>query len=223
MALTAITVAALALAGGMPAGVVALGLVAVVQPMLAGIGIAAWAVRRRTSRSPAQSPDDEAAFLGGLASELAAGAPPRSALVAAASRAPRLELRPAARLAAAGMPADRVAPELAEALPTFGRLAAAAWHLAATVGGPTAAMFDILAVRAADDAALRRERRALAAQARASAAVVAGLPILVLVGMAATGRLSPASDPALGFIIALGIGLQFAGVAVVWTMLRRAS
>lgn len=216
-------VAAIALLGGVPFAAVALGVAAVTHPALAGVAMAVWALRRRRERHPVRTPDDEAAFLGGLASELAAGAPPRFALVAAASRAPRLDLRPAARLAAAGMSADRVAPRLAEALPTFGRLSAAAWHMAATVGGPTATMFDILAVRASDEAALRRERRALTAQARASAAVVAGLPVLVLVGMAATGRLSPASDPALGLIVALGVGFQLVGVGVVWAMLQRAS
>ena len=221
MALTAIVAAALALGAGAPAGLAALGVVVVLHPLLAGVGIAVWAAWRRRKQSRRQSLDDEAAFLAGMAAELAAGAPPRAALVAAASRAPRLDLRPVARLAAAGMPADRVAPSLGHALPRNGRLAAAAWHLAATAGGPAAAMFDILAVRAADESAMRRERRALTVQARASAAVVAGLPILLLVGMAATGRLTPASDPALGFVVALGVGLQAAGVAVVWTMLRR--
>jgi hypothetical protein len=39
--------------------------------------------------------------------------------------------------------------------------------------------------------------------------------------MAATGRLHPGSDPALGLLLAVGLGMQAAGLAVVWTMLRR--
>jgi Flp pilus assembly protein TadB len=84
-------------------------------------------------------------------------------------------------------------------------------------------MFEILAVGAAEEGSLRRERRALTVQARASAAVVAGLPFLVLVGMAVTGRLGSSGDPALGLVLAVGIGLQAAGLAVVWGMLRRAA
>ena len=221
MAVTAVTLAALAFGAGAPAVVAIVGIAAVTHPALAGLGIGAWAVVRRRGRTGGESPDDEAAFLGGMAAELAAGAPPRSALVAAASRAPRLDVRRAVRLAAAGMGADRVAAELGAALPTHGRLTAAAWSLAASAGGPAAAMFEMLAVRAADEASLRRERRALTAQARASAAVVAGLPLLLLAGMAATGRLHPGSDPALGLLLAVGLGMQAAGLAVVWTMLRR--
>jgi Flp pilus assembly protein TadB len=68
-----------------------------------------------------------------------------------------------------------------------------------------------------------RERRALTAQARASAWVVAGLPVLLLAGMLVTGRLRPASDPALGLVIGVGVVLQALGVIVVWSMLRRAT
>ncbi|MDX1384833.1 MAG: type II secretion system F family protein, partial [Thermoanaerobaculia bacterium] len=158
-----------------------------------------------------------------MAAELAAGAPPRTALAAAASRDGDPALGRAARLAEAGMAVDLVSEELVVALPVNGRLAAAAWHLVATAGGPASAMFELLAVRAADEGSLRRERRALTAQARASAAVVAGLPIVLLLGMAATGRLRAGTDPALGLVVAVGLGLQAAGLAVVWTMLRRSS
>ena len=223
MAVTAVTLAALAFGAGAPAIVAVVGVAAVTHPMLAGIGIGVWALMLSRGRIGNESPDDEAAFLGGIAAELAAGAPPRSALVAAASRAPRLDVRRAVRLAGAGMDADRVAAELGAALPTHGRLTAAAWSLTASAGGPAAAMFEMLAVRAADEAALRRERRALTAQARASAAVVAGLPLLLLVGMALTGRFRPGSDPALGLVLAVGVGMQAAGLAVVWSMLRRVS
>ena len=220
--MTAVTLAALAVVFGVPWLVIVLGVAAAVQPLIAGIGLAVWALAKRRHR-PTEPADAEAAFLGARAAELAAGAPPRAALVAAASRDRELTLGRAARHAGAGVSGDRVSEELDAALPTHGRLAAAAWHLVATAGGPAASMFEMLAVRAADEAVLRRERRALTAQARASAAVVAGLPVILLVGMVATGRVRPATDPVLGVVVALGGGLQAAGLAVVWGMLRRSS
>lgn len=224
MVLTLAVLGAIGLAGGVPIVAVGAGVVMAWQPVL-GIGaLSVWAMRERQRRNR-KSPglDDEAAFLQGLAAELAAGSPPRAALVSAASRAPTLDLRTAVRFAAAGLDSERVAVALRRALPAHGRLAAAAWTLNATAGGPAAALFEVLAVRAADDGALIRERRALTAQARASAWVVAGLPMALLAGMFATGRLSPGSDPAMGMILAVGIGLQVAGVALVWSMLQRAT
>jgi hypothetical protein len=41
--------------------------------------------------------------------------------------------------------------------------------------------------------------------------------------MLVTGRLRPASDPALGLVIGVGVVLQALGVIVVWSMLRRAT
>jgi len=223
MAVTTATVAAFALVLGVPLLAVLLGLAVAAQPVVAGAGITVWALDRRRRSRTSEVADAEAAFLAAMASELAAGAPPRAALVAAASPDGPLTLGRASRLAGAGLSGDRVSAELAVALPTHGRLVAAAWHLIATAGGPAARMFEMLAVRAADEGALQRERRALTAQARASAAVVGGLPLLLLIGMAATGRLTPAADPALGVIVALGLGLQAAGLAVVWGMLRRSA
>lgn len=221
MAVTLAVLGALGLAGGLPLAAVGAGMIMAWQPLLGILGLGVWAARNRME--PSSSPDDEAAFLRGVAAELAAGSPPRAALVSAASRAPMLELRHAVRFAAAGLDAERVAGALGEALPIHGRLAAAAWTLTATAGGPAAALFEMLAVRAADDGALIREGRALTAQARASAWVVAGLPIVLLAGMFGTGRLDVTSDPALGFVVGAGIALQAAGVAVVWAMLRRAT
>jgi len=62
-----------------------------------------------------------------------------------------------------------------------GRLAAAAFRLASSTGGKVAGLFHSLAARAADVGRLERERRALTAQARASAWVVGSLPVAVLV------------------------------------------
>lgn len=223
MGMLTATAAALALASGAPPWAVLAFLVVAWKPWLPLVAVPGWlAVEEVRRRRRAPGADDEAAFLRALAAELSAGASLRSALVAAAPRAPRLDLVAASRLAAAGMPAQRVAAAVRAALPVNGRLAAAAWLLAARSGGPAAGIAQALAARAAEEGVLRRERRALTAQARASAWVVAGLPAALLLAMAVTGRLAPASDPALAAVLMVGLGLQASGAGLVWWMMRRA-
>jgi len=211
----------LSIAAGAPLLVVAVAALAFWRPLwlLAAAGLWALLARRRRRRV---GPGDEADFLQGLAAELGAGAALRSAVVAAAARAPALDLGRACRLAGAGLPAEQVGAALQAALPVNGRLAAAAFRLASSTGGRVAGLFHSLAARAADVGRLERERRALTAQARASAWVVGSLPVAVLVMLAATGRagtlLGDAAGPA---VLALGLGLEAAGVAVVWLMVRR--
>ncbi|MEK7253093.1 MAG: type II secretion system F family protein [Actinomycetota bacterium] len=215
--------AALGIVAGVPIPLVAAGWAAAAHPTmaLAGIvGYCGWLVwRKRRSRS---GPDDEAGFLQSLSAELTGGASLRSALVAAADRTDRLPLHDAARAAAVGMPTSRVAVLLGSALPVNGRMTAAAWLLAAESGGPAASVIQSLAVRAARQGELIRERRSLTAQARASAWVVAGLPAILLLGTVVSGRLDADGDPALGFIVFVGVTLQAMGVAVVVAMVRRA-
>lgn len=217
-----VVLVALGLIAGVPTILVTIGWLVAIEPAvaLAGIaGYAAWAGWSRRGRRA--GPDEEAAFLLALSAELSAGASLRSSLVSAGERSDRLPLRAATRAAAAGLPAPLVAGMLGDALAVNGRIAAAAWLLAAESGGPAAAVMQSLAVSAAREGELIRERRALTAQARASAWVVAGLPILVLAGSFASGRLDIAGDPALGVVVAVGLALQVAGVAVVATMVRR--
>jgi len=212
----------LSIAAGAPLVVVAVTALAFWRPLwlLAAAGLWALLARRRRRRV---GPGDEAAFLQGLAAELGAGAALRSAVVAAAARAPALDLGRACRLAGAGLPAEQVGAALQAALPVNGRLASAAFRLAAATGGKVAGLFHSLAARAADVGRLERERRALTAQARASAWVVGSLPVAVLVMLAATGRAGTLLGDAAGpFVLALGLGLEAAGVAVVWLMVRRA-
>lgn len=217
-----VALAAVAVWAGMPPVVVG-GLWLVSLFPLAGVGVVvAWGLVARRSRGrEAPGPDDEAAFLHGMASEMAAGSSPRMALAVSARRAPRLVLGRAARLAEAGMAAERIAPALAMGLPVNGRLVAGAWLLAARSGGPSVGLFQGLALRSAEEGVLRRERQALTAQARASAWVVGGLPPALLVGLAATGHLD-VGDPALAGVLTIGLALQAVGVAVVISMVRRA-
>lgn len=213
---------AIAMLSGVPLPVLGAVWLATSLPIPGVAVIAAWAwVARRRAGATRPGPDDEAAMLHGLAAEMAGGAAPRAALAAAAGRAPRLDLSRAVRLAEAGMPAERVAPALAAALPVNGRLVAGAWLLSARSGGPAVGVFHSLALRSAEEGALRRERRALTAQARASAWVVAGLPVVLLAVMALTGRLG-LGDPALAGVVVVGVALQAAGVGAVVLMLRGA-
>ena len=213
---------ALALAAGAPLPVLGVAALALWRPLWLLVAAALWAfVVRRRRRSGRPGPADEAGFLLGLAAELDAGASLRAAVAAASSRAPALELGRACRLAEAGLPAGDVGEALQAALPVNGRLAAAAFGLAAATGGRVASHFHTLAARAAEVGRLSRERRALTAQARASAWVVGGLPVALLSLLAATGRVGPLlSHPAGVMVLAVGLALEAAGVAAVWLMVR---
>ncbi len=169
-------------------------------------------------------PSDEVALLNGLAAELRAGASLRMALVAGAERAPDLDLGRAVRAATAGQPMSEVAAELEESLPGNGRLVAAALRLTARSGGRAAVVFEELALRAAEAGELCRERMALTAQARLSAMIVAGAPVVMLAALLITGKAQVLLDAgAVGHVIAaVGIGLVVAGLAVVAAVLRTA-
>jgi Flp pilus assembly protein TadB len=221
---------ALLLAAGLVVGVpwlvVAAGAVAVIQPVMGMVGVGAGvaiALHRRF-RDRRSRPGGETTFFNAMAAELRAGASLRVALGAAAARAPDLGLATVGRRAAAGQPAPAVAAELAHALPRNGRLAGAAFSLAAETGARAADVFETLAQRSANVDELDRERSTLTAQARMSALVVGGAPVALLVALIATGRAEALLEAGpVGWGIALvGGGLEFAGLAVVGFMLRRA-
>jgi tight adherence protein B len=195
-------------------------LAAVNHPVHALIAAVLWAVLAHGRRAGGPDPDDEAAALHRIVSELEGGASPRAALRAAARSSGPVDLRHAARLVEAGMPARRIAASVGEALPHNGRLAAAAWALAGEAGAPAGPVMAALARRASERGRLDRERRASTAQARATAWLIAGLPLAVLVVLIASGRLG--FGPALPIVLT-GVALQAAGLTVVATMLRRAS
>lgn len=212
----------MAVALGAPAPALGAAVLALWQPLWLLAGAVVWAAvawRRRRRGGP--GPSDEAGFLQGLAGELDAGASLRAAVASAATRVPSLGLARASRLAAAGAPAEQVGGALQEALQVNGRLAAAAFRLASATGGRVASLFGGLAARATEVGRLARERRALTAQARASAWVVGGAPAVLLGLLALTGRLGPLlSEPAGRVVLVVGLVLEAAGVAVVWSMVR---
>lgn len=214
--------AALGLVLGVHPGVLAIAATAFLQPWWFLVGTAVWAVVANRGR-PQAGPDEEARYLEGVAAELKAGASPRAAVSGAAGRAPSLDLGRVVRLASLGRPAPEVAGALSEALPTNGRLAGAAFRLAAETGARAAEVFADLAVRSSEAGDLVRERRVLSAQARLSAALIGGAPVVVVVLLAASGRakvlLESSSGRAIG---AIGVALLLSGGLVIWVMLRSA-
>jgi tight adherence protein B len=221
--LMAVLVAGAVLAGA-PWQVITAVVLALWNPLAFLVAVAGWAVLARRRGSLPSSADLEAAFLRGLAAELASGQSIRAAVAAAASRSPSLGLERAVRLASAGRSADEIGLAIAPALATNGVACAAAFRSAAQAGGPSGAAFESLARTAEETGRLVRERRALTAQARLSAWVVGGGPVglagLSLItdwgpGAASLGSAGPA-------VIGTGLGLIGAGAAVVWVMVRRA-
>ena len=206
------TIVSLAIWARAPIVLVALGVLAVWNPVLILVMAAAWAVWSHRRRRGGVDPDAESDFLRAIASEARAGAAPRVALAAAIERVPRLGLGHAGRMALVGLSIDRVASSVASALPDGGRLVAAALRLASTSGGRLAGLMDRLAVHAAERGRLERERRALTAQARLSAGIVGVLPLALVGLLTATGRLPPLTGTA-GVVAVVGIGMQAAGGA----------
>lgn len=220
--LTAVLVG-LGVSSGLPLAVVGVALLALWEPWLVIVGAAVWAVvLRLRTRGRMPSADDEAAFLRAFAAELSAGASLRMALATAVDQFPGLGVEVAGRMARSGVGAQRIAAALSRALPVNGRLVGAAWLLAARSGGPAAAVAQMIAVLSAEHGDLARERKALTAQARASAWVVASIPLLLLVAMVGSGRVSLA-DPGLLPILVVGLAMQAAGVVIIVTMLRRSA
>ncbi|GMQ86615.1 MAG: hypothetical protein BMS9Abin07_2201 [Acidimicrobiia bacterium] len=221
--LTATLVAAAIAAGAHPA-VIALAVVAVVEPRLVLAGAVAWGLFSVVRRRRASGADIEATFLRALAAELRGGSSLRLALGDAATRVP-LDLDGAARLATAGMPMDRVASALSERLQHNALAAGAAFELSDWSGARTAAVFEGLADRATEAAELEREQVAATAQARFSAWVVGLAPLVfttLLLAGGGFGSLSRAGGVGV-IVIGLGLALELAGLAVVALILRRAS
>lgn len=172
---------------------------------------------RRRAREP-----EEALVLRRVASELKAGKSLRMALLAAAQGS-SLDLRRAVRLGAAGRPLAEVAAVLAPSM-KGGQAVAAAVRVAATTGGRVSEVFDRLAVMASEDAALRRERKVLTAQARLSAGIVGGFPLIFVAWQALSGglaRLIELGPVGIGVTV-VGLGFLLSGIAVVAALLWKA-
>lgn len=219
---------ALILAGAIAAGahpiVIGIAAVSVIEPRLVVFGLAAWVAYGLVQRHKSDDPETEAALLRAVGAELRGGASLRVALADVAATSP-LDLDTAGRLARTGMPMDRVAAELRQRLTFNGAATAAAVELSSWSGARVASLFEGLADHASDAAELRREQRSATAQARLSAWIV-GLAPLVFTGLVLAGGGAGALGRAgsAGYlIVAVGVGLELAGLAVVALILRRAT
>lgn len=195
----------------------AVAIAALRHPIPAALTLAVWLLVTRLRGSHGPTPDDEARILDRLVGELEGGSSPRAAVVAV-SGSGAIDLSESARLVEAGMPIVEVAESIGRALPHNGRLASAAVAVTGSTGAAAAPVMRLLARRASERGRLERERRALTAQSRATAWLIAGLPLGVLSVLLVSGRLRP--GPALP-VIGIGVALQLAGLVAVVAMLRR--
>lgn len=186
--------------------------------LLVGIALAsAWGVMFLRNKAKERAAADRARVrlveaADALASELRAGLPPVTALGHVAGTWPELApIATAARIDADVAGAFRRAGEQpgAEALSDVG----AAWHVAQQSGSGLAAALERVVARAREDLEVNRVVTSELASARATALIIAVLPVLVL---SMTGTLQPwrflfASTPGLG-CLALGLLFSFAGL-----------
>ena len=195
---------------------VLLGLASLKYPAPALMALGVWIVRSLLRRS-GPSPDDESRFLEGVVTELHGGASPRAAVIRSATNEESIDGRLATRSALLGLESSRLAAGLTSALPLNGRLAGAAWAISTDSGAPFAPVMRLLAHRAAERGRLLRERRALTAQARATAWLVGGVPLGLFALLVVTGSVEV--GPSLP-IAAAGVGLQVVGIGLVVLMMR---
>ena len=161
---------------------------------------------------------DEVQLLTAVVTALRAGHSLRTAIAVAVDGTPTLAT--AGRLARIGAPIAEVGSALG-GLPVNGKRIGGALTVLELTGGRATAVFNRLLAGAVREADLARERRQLTAQARASALVVAALPVAAtilsggrqLVGLAQSGSVGLA-------MTAIGILLQAAGLVIVWRLAR---
>lgn len=220
--LTAVALAA-AVAARVPWPVVGFVALATMAPLPAAAMLAVAVVHAVRTGGTRIGASDEAAWLAAVAAELRGGASLRIALCAAAADAPAIDFRRVIRLAGAGAAIDQVAAEVARVLPRRGSTVGAALSLAGCAGGRAAAVFERLAGAAWDEAEALRQRSTLTAQARLSAWIVGGLPVVAVAALALSGRLGVvlASGPMGAAAMGLGMALELAGLTTVLVTVRR--
>lgn len=215
-----------ALVAGMDWRLAILAAAAILQPWLVGaLLVALVLVESRRERKRGDGCSEEAQVLLGVAGELRAGQGIRSAMTAGGQRSSRLDFRPVRRLVASGAPLDRISRAVEEAMPVHGTLASAALRVADRTGGRVAEVFESAAGMALEEDELLQERRAATAQARASAVVVVGVPVLVIVYRILSGDLARSiSANALSALLTFaGVTLLALGVVVMLVLIKRAS
>ncbi len=168
-------------------------------------------------RRPRLATTDTAAEFEAIAAELRRGASLRHAIAAAY---PESQL---ARLAHTGQPMGWVAAELARRSVRADTLISAGLQLAAVGGASAAPLFIALAQRVRTQRDLAAKRRVLVAQAKASALVIASLPLLVGLPLVLTRSLGVLSTSAAArTAVLVGISLEIVGAGLVVLMVKRA-
>lgn len=199
---------------------------AVVQPWLVAVFLMGLVLvdARRVRRGRAGC-SEEAQVLLGMAGELRAGQGVRAAIAAAGGRSSRLDFHGVRRLVASGASLDRISGAVTQAMPIHGSLAAAALSVADRTGGKVAEIFDFTAQLAVEEDELRQERRAATAQARTSAVVVVGIPVLVIVYRAISGGLAQTlrAGAVSAFLTIAGVTLLGLGISVMLILIKRAA
>ena len=177
------------------------------------LSVPSWErIRSRHRRSQL----DEHQFYAAVHAEMRGGASLRRALADAAAGHDAAELRAVRRAASSGAPIAGIAAGL-RSLPGSGDRAAVAVRVAARSGGMAADVFLRLADRASEDAELARQRRVLTTQARMSALIVGGLPLAWL-ALGGVGRIHTLVEHGGLPIVAIGLGMEAIGVALVWRL-----
>jgi hypothetical protein len=150
-----------------------------------------------------------------LSAQLRSGSTLRRAISEVAAN--DAELASAARLAAAGRPMAQVVDAMRPGLGRFAPLTGASIRMAAGSGGALAPVVEQLVVQAMALDDLQRERRSAMAPGMLQAAVVGGVPVVVLGSMLTSGRLVDlmAAGPLHTAVALLGASLTLTGVAVV--------
>jgi Flp pilus assembly protein TadB len=168
---------------------------------------------------------EEAHVLLGVASELRSGQGIRSAIAEAGRRTSRLDFRSVRRLVASGAPLERISDAVATAMPIHGALAAAALRVADRTGGRVAEVFDSAAALALEEDELHQERRAATAAGRASAVIVVGIPVLVVLYRMLSGDLARnlSASPISAFLTIFGVTLLSLGIVVMMVLIKRAT
>jgi Flp pilus assembly protein TadB len=186
--------------------------------LLAGLVVPGWlliAALVAWSRRTGSDDDAEVQFFAAASAHLASGLSLRDALARAGDEG-QLHLQAFRRKLIAGVPLDDCARDVAVALPRQGAALAHALTVSARSGGGMGALLDRLADRAATSLELDREARTASAAARASLALLGGLPF----ALAAT-RLTTDSTDLERVLLATGLGLIGLGSAAGWALVRR--
>lgn len=207
-----------AIVAGAPWGFLAILASGLANPWIGVLALVILLAFRR-ERSPRGSVDVR--FCRAVADELRGGASLRASLAVAADEINETALARACRI---GRSYEELASEAELCLPLVGSVAAAAIRIAGESGGRAAGSFEAMAFLAADEEEMRSERRAATAQVRASAFIIATLPVLMLAGLAATGHLSvlAAGGSLTAGFLAAGFILIVTGLLSIWRMVRTA-